>query len=55
MSDKVEALVEALQKIRRQRFGLDQDATLEESAEYWTKIALEYRTIARDALEEFHR
>lgn len=41
---------EALAQIAKARYGLDTNATIEEAEEYWSKLALRYRNIARAAL-----
>jgi hypothetical protein len=45
-----ERLKDALERIRKPRYGLEQNATDEERATYWSDMALAYRDIAAAAL-----
>lgn len=42
----------ALHKIGQQRYGLDSTDTAEDQAEYWAKMANEYRALATEALKD---
>lgn len=48
---EAERLRKALEKIAPHGYGLEQNATDEEAAEYWAGVALHYRDIARAALK----
>lgn len=48
-----ERLAEALEDIKKTRYGLDSMTTLEERVDYWSDMALFYRRQASAALAEF--
>jgi hypothetical protein len=48
---RITQIIEALERIKRPRYGLELGATDEERADYWHGLAEEYRRIAANALQ----
>jgi len=51
----VNILIDALEKIKKTRYGLDFWATDEEAREHWSRQTIEYQNIARKAIKDYDK